>query len=300
MLRYHRPFMTGILALLVLAAGFAGGLADGLRPSDARGAGLSRVSLPRLPVVLTADEAQSERLDGVLHVALSLCLCTVAVAEDTVNEDEKAGAKVSAETQAVKDLHLAGQLSEWGREHKNPTALLVAAQILKSTPSQEQEADKKTESSGLDKKGAAAEDDTQGSVATAESLLEEAKAMAEGQAQMVAMIEAEEAVKASRGSIMGPGCVIDRISGNPDRDEDVWTGEHLVFKGDELAAVGNEGDGDTDLNLFVFDENQNKIRQSTGNSDREIVGWVPSWTGPFIVVIKNHGRRSNMYKLCWN
>ncbi len=56
---------------------------------------------------------------------------------------------------------------------------------------------------------------------------------------------------------------------------------NVKFYGNEAGAVVISGDGDTDLDLFVYDENGNLVGSDTDGSDDCVVRLNPRWTGTF-------------------
>ena len=60
------------------------------------------------------------------------------------------------------------------------------------------------------------------------------------------------------------------------------------------------GDGDTDLDLYVYDENGNLIDKDIDSTDTMLCMWTPKWTGEFIIKIKNLGSVRNYYTLWTN
>jgi hypothetical protein len=72
---------------------------------------------------------------------------------------------------------------------------------------------------------------------------------------------------------------------------------YIDFYGGEYAEVAIVGDGDTDLDLFVYDENGNLIGSGESYSDVEVVGWTPRWTGTFTVEVHNLGSVYNDFGL---
>jgi len=57
--------------------------------------------------------------------------------KDTKKEDTKKDAKapeITPMAKAVQDMHMAFQLAQYGREHKTPEALILAARVIGSTP----------------------------------------------------------------------------------------------------------------------------------------------------------------------
>jgi hypothetical protein len=68
-----------------------------------------------------------------------------------------------------------------------------------------------------------------------------------------------------------------------------------VFAGGRLASVAVSGDGDTDLDLYVYDENGHLVASDTDLTDQCYVSWVPRWTGTFTIKIVNRGNVFNRY-----
>lgn len=73
-----------------------------------------------------------------------------------------------------------------------------------------------------------------------------------------------------------------------------------TFRGGELAVVSIVGDGDTDLDLFVYDNAGNLIVRGIGLTDRETVRWTPPATGTYRIVVRNLGGVWNRYSLATN
>ncbi|MCX7962606.1 MAG: hypothetical protein N2653_13690, partial [Burkholderiales bacterium] len=74
----------------------------------------------------------------------------------------------------------------------------------------------------------------------------------------------------------------------------------VTFRGLEPALVGISGDGDTDLDLFVYDETGRLVCRSERPVDEEICQWVPRWTGVFRIEVRNLGRVWNRYLILTN
>jgi hypothetical protein len=75
---------------------------------------------------------------------------------------------------------------------------------------------------------------------------------------------------------------------------------HETFRGGEVAVVSIVGDGDTDLDLFVYDEFNNLVAFANGLSDRETVSFTPRWTGRFRIEVRNLGGVWNEFTLRTN
>jgi hypothetical protein len=72
------------------------------------------------------------------------------------------------------------------------------------------------------------------------------------------------------------------------------------FVGGEPARINLRGDGDTDLDLYVYDENGNLVGSDVGPTDRATVAWSPRWTGPFTIRVVNLGNVYNEYRITTN
>lgn len=77
-------------------------------------------------------------------------------------------------------------------------------------------------------------------------------------------------------------------------DTDVFT---IWFRAGQTAEIIVIGDGDTDLDLEVFDKHGNFITSDTDPTDACIVRFQPYRTGPFTIRVKNLGSVYNAYYL---
>jgi hypothetical protein len=68
-----------------------------------------------------------------------------------------------------------------------------------------------------------------------------------------------------------------------------------TFSAYEPAYVLVSGDGDTNLDCRVYDENGNLVDSDTDGTDDCVLTWMPRWTGRFRLEVKNLGRISNQY-----
>ncbi len=71
----------------------------------------------------------------------------------------------------------------------------------------------------------------------------------------------------------------------------------LTFQGGQQAEVLVLGDGDTDLDLFIYDENGRLEGSDTDRTDKCIVRWVPARTGRFTIKVENLGTVFNEFLL---
>lgn len=65
----------------------------------------------------------------------------------------------------------------------------------------------------------------------------------------------------------------------------------------ETTMIVLSGDGDTDLDLYVYDENDNLVASDRGYSDDAAVTVRPRWTGRFRVCVVNLGDVYNRFTI---
>lgn len=224
-------------------------------------------------------------------IICSICLLTASlgVTAQTVEEKPEIKGESSESLAAVK---LANQVLRYGYENKSTLALLDALQIFSENPTQALNATKKGD----------AVDETKNDGKKAkvsfdyESVLADARAFADGDSNLLALIDNidAEAKGAQRGNINGPSRDYAAVNGKSYMD---YTAS---FVANQLAEVLVSGDGDTDLDLYVYDSNGNLIASDTDYSDDCYVRWVPAWTGRYTVRIVNRGPVYNRFVILTN
>ena len=194
----------------------------------------------------------------------------------------------SPEFQATRDVSLAYQLASYGRRARVPEALVTAARILLDTPMRPMQVEKQGGDSSSTGQVAAP---TLGPA----TLLAEAESMTDEPAvrNLIQQLRKRLTVK-TRGGSRGAMVHMDRISpGN----RDVF---NKSFSGGETAIVRVTGDGNTNLDIHVYDENGKPIGEDTSPTDACIVVWKPQRTGKFRIEISNLGEEPNTYVLTTN
>jgi hypothetical protein len=201
------------------------------------------------------------------------------------------------EAKAVSELMLAQQLAAYGRENDSATALISAAEIVLNTPTQEASFDKTSE---IDESSSSATEITNTNtndeppVISASKLLAEAKEIADNDQDLLSIIDDLESQGRPRGRIQGPAVDVETVS---PFSSVYYT---IRFRGSRRAVVGVRGDGDTDLDCYIYDSNNNLIVSDTDYTDSCLVRWVPAWTGPFRVRVRNRGGVYNTYRMATN
>ncbi len=230
----------------------------------------------------------------VSRIAVSGLVALAAVSTSAWAQDKKAagpnsGPKsqtVSPSAAAVADVALARQLARLGEQRKDPVLLIAAARLLQESAGKVTSPDKPESSTG---EGASTKPAVDTSAA---ALLASAKKLAAGRADLVALAD-ETAAAGTRGAVDGPGRSRTVVRS---RGADVF---RVDFRGGEVAAVRIVGDGDSDLDLEIYDENGNRLCNANGPSDLETCLWTPRWTGPFRIRVVNLGV-ANSYVIVHN
>lgn len=181
-------------------------------------------------------------------------------------------------------IKLAAELSKYGYANKSALALIQAAQIAVENNFQEVAAQKdnaETAQTTDDKKGNITLDPKQ--------LLEDAAVLADGDANLLALIAKASETQSKRAPVGGESYNRTSVNGN---GTDVYT---VSFIAGQTAVVTVVGDGDTDLDLYVYDSNGNLIVKDDDYTDNCVVSWTPKWTGKFKIKVMNRGPVYNRY-----
>ncbi len=70
-----------------------------------------------------------------------------------------------------------------------------------------------------------------------------------------------------------------------------------TFRGNEVATVVIVGDGATDLDIYIWDMNNNLVARAIGATDRETASFLPFNTGEFRIEIRNLGSTWNEFAI---
>jgi len=224
-----------------------------------------------------------------IFIIMAMAAVTVSGNSQTVEEKPEVKGETSESLAAVK---LANQILRYGYENQSTLALLDALQIFSENPTQAFNATKKGD--------AVDETNTEGKKAKVsfdyETVLADAKKFADGDPNLLSLIDNidAEAKGAHRGNINGPCRDYAAVNGHSYMDYSA------SFVANQLAEILVSGDGDTDLDLYVYDSNGNLIASDTDYSDDCYVPWVPAWTGRYTIRIVNRGPVYNRFVILTN
>ena len=206
------------------------------------------------------------------------------------NQSEKASGTAAASAE-VTALQTAYSLARYGYAEHSATALIGAAEILVEV---------QTQGLGTDPEkgqGSAREAKTQRPDYTPATLLADGRKYAEGDATILAWatkVETKMKTAGTRAAVGGPKQGVETVLA---RSTDRF---RISFQAGKLAQVYVKGDGDTDLDLYVFDENGNRIAYDNDYGDECYVEWTPRWTGVFTIEVRNLGSVRNRYIILTN
>jgi hypothetical protein len=197
---------------------------------------------------------------------------------------------MSPRTEGVAQAALADQVARHADRGKDVLAMIAAARLLGQVPPRTVKQELRTEGKpkAVDGKGGAGPSrDT-----SLAGLLARAKQYAGGRNDLNGIID--EVAKGVKKREDGPARVVSRIG---DGVTDVFT---VNFNANEPAMVAITGEGVSDLDLSVEDQNGNRICSATGPGDDEVCRWTPRWTGAFRIRVRNLGSVFNEYRLWSN
>jgi hypothetical protein len=229
---------------------------------------------------------------------LTLCLCFASpalagsVADGTLAPPPQKGVNIASGPKApaidepVARLQMSSDLLAFGRGNKDPLAVIVAARIMKTVGGTE--TDMKPEG-----RGATDNPQKPGQPVTPDTILVDARDLAKGDKLTNLLID-EAAAMGSHGGAAQLKTHHDTVQAGA---TDAYT---VVYNGGQLAEAGIAGDGGSDLDLLVYDENDHLVCRSASSNDREYCQWWPRWTGPFRIEILNLGTAPNHYRVATN
>jgi hypothetical protein len=226
-----------------------------------------------------------------LTLLITACVSVnFAYSQDNKSETTEKKGEIVAPSKEMQTLILAGQLAKYGYENNSATALIQAAEFYLSVPTQELKPESFEQGKG--------EETTKDEFVSHDpkKILADAKELAAGDAVTLAVIEKLEKSSAgtSRGAVGGPKRTVDKVKAH---STDTYV---IRFYAHERATVAISGDGDTDLDLYVYDESGNLIDKDDDYSDDCVVNFYPRWTGRFTIKIVNRGNVYNRYVIATN
>lgn len=205
---------------------------------------------------------------------------------------------------AVSMLSQATSLVNYARENESALAMLTAVQMLERVQVQDNAQRVGAKKTGPQTEGEQVKEGKKGTTPAPtldpQQLLAEAKPWAKDNPNLTAMIDAESA-KAKAGTASGTlGSTRGAIAHRDSVNARAWDDYVISFYGGEVARIAVVGDGDTDVDLYVYDESGHLIAKDDDRTAECVVAFVPRWTGPFRVRVVNNGYVYSNYILMTN
>lgn len=217
-----------------------------------------------------------------------LTLAFIAAAQLSFSQ-EKTGEAQQPASEQMTQLRLASDLAKYGYETYSASALIEAARILSGVPTHELAPE------SFDKGEGTADDKAQKAELSVEQLLKDARKYADGDATLLALadqVKVDNGV--SRGRVNGPSKTVERVLAH---STDTYC---IKFYAGSTAEVFVSGDGDTDLDVYVYDANGNLITKDDDYTDDCYVAFIPYYTTVFTIKIVNRGSVYNQYTMWTN
>ena len=223
---------------------------------------------------------------------LAMVSCQKSAQQANVADKDAAATMVNA---SVSNWELAQRLANYGYENEAAGALVEAADILVSIPVVKAEIGKEEldDTAPTETKAEKAPLSVDKLLADASELTEDAAILSriesiKGRQAMMAEMEG------TRGAVGGAQVLSDMVYSN---------GEQMFFcdfYAHQVAMVALVGDGDSDLDLFIYDQNMNLVTEDAGYDFDCLCTWTPAWTGRFYMKVVNRGNVYNRFTLATN
>lgn len=234
-----------------------------------------------------------------MKTALLLSLTVALGTALAVGQEKKADAKKKPQSEpAISLASQAIQLAMEGQKRGSPTLMLAAAELLGNL-----------KESGAPLKGV--EVKMEGTASTKKKPLavnvadwvDLARDYAKGDPELAALLEKRLDQLSKRGLVWRQGKDLPSVNIgtttfkiiNPEAyrvigADQVYTARNVIFEAQKPAIVKVVGDGDGDLDLWVYDANGNLIGQDTDSSSICHVAWFQVLEGPVTIKVANVGR----------
>lgn len=207
------------------------------------------------------------------------CLCGMA-------QQETKDTSAVAVPDEARMLQLAGELVKYGYDKGEALPLIQAVEIYQNFGEGNFESEKTNKNEEVASKNSKVSFDLK-------EIIADAKELAQGDSNLLALIDGLEH-KTTRGATEDYAVHRDVVSANK-------TDEYSVrFRGGEQAIVVVSGDGDTDLDLYVYNSSGDLVAKDADYSDDCVVSWYPSRTQTYTIRIVNRGNIANVYRMAVN
>jgi hypothetical protein len=210
----------------------------------------------------------------------------VAVPSPTAEKPAGSGV-VSADLDALKTAY---NLAKYGYRTESASALITAAEMLAQVQTQPLGAEAEVSEAAVDE-GVKEEKPE----FTPVNLLADARKFAAGDTALLTWADDVEAIAsvATRGALGGARYQVDRVKAG-------GTVSYQIPLRTDYTEILVSGDGDTDLDLYLYDSSGKLIAYDEDyGDDCRIYGYVDR-TGTYTIIIKNRGSVYNQFEIATN
>ena len=224
-----------------------------------------------------------------IRFAVVLLLCTIGSFTGLVAAQEKANTNEGEKGTVDQDMAymtVSGELARLAADSSDAFLMLAAARLEAMVAVKATSRDKTSEGDTVEAKLEPKPEK--------KDLYALAKQFAGTNKALHDLIEYGRLGEATRRRVGSPALSHDRVGAYR---TDVYS---ITFRGGEFAEVSVRGDGDTDLDLYIYDQYGNQICSDIDSTDQTYCGWTPAWTGTFRIKIENLGSVYNEYRIATN
>lgn len=220
-------------------------------------------------------------------ISLSLLVVSLSLLAQARPQKDTLSSPIPEELQA---LRTASSLAMYGYKNESASALVEAAKIFNSVPTQEMVVREGSSPTREITPGSGVSFDPK-------QLIADAKEMTGRDKELLAYINKVEKTigRAKRGAVGGPILKTSMVL-------TLSTDQYIVkFEGGRKANVLLEASSDiSDLDLYIYDEYENLVCYDNDYTSECALSFTPRWEGYFIIAIVNNGLLPNPYLLCTN
>lgn len=195
-------------------------------------------------------------------------------------------------SKSIDDFQLAVDLSIFGYEHKDALALAQSAKILLSNPTRDLKPTKSEPSAETTKSEKKSDKPL---ITDPVKMLADAKSFAGTDKNLLVIVNnVSTESKTARGRVNGAAYCDRRVYSQTSYID------YILFEGGYKAEVAILGDGDNDLDLYIYNSSDELVASDIDYTDRCYTSFYPRYQGTYKIVVKNRGSVYSDYILMSN
>ena len=209
--------------------------------------------------------------------------------------EEKKDSENYEKSENIKLINLVQNLANYAYANNDPLSILNATKILIKLNVSEIAPDKVEEYKKINEK---TQQSKIANILDPLSLINEARKMTKDEHLLALANNIEkdyfDRKKSGRGTPEGPKSDYKTVAGLDSLN--YW----ITFEGESLAEIAVIGNSKTNLNVYIYDEENNLITKDDKIGDNCYVKWRPRWTGSFKIRVENKGKLLNKFLIAIN